>query len=557
MDNIEVRKNHFDALMEKYRVSPNSWAVPDQLYLILRKAELSIPLADLEWSWLADNNLFDTIKMIQIQEYQADEQARLVNEFLHLRNKYRIPSNLEIALSSPIYSLLLKVENGENLGDSEIKIIEYQGCLETINFIENIQNFRELAIKHEAGSYINNFSDTLYSILKKLDTREDLNDLEANWLSDSNLDNTLQIYFKQEEERKAELEFVELKDKYQVINYLENCISSPLFLILKKFEKEEELEEAECQWLEQHKLMNLIEIDEKRKTTRNFAELKRQYKATDYQDSDPSSPLYEILLKLKSIEKIQLSNNNLLEEDINWLNECGLEDTVEIAKEHHFAFLKNKYRIVDPRLPITPFYEIMLKIEREERLDPKQVIQLIEEGHLSRQGTIAIAHYRLEAIFHEKEYKRTGNKWYLPTASSNWRKANNPEKALEVTNPINFNTIREADLKSALLVTRGAAFRTLNQLNAAADCATQAKECQPESHQPYTLLGAICYDRREYAEGDQWFEMAAERGANDTDDEIERIVRMTKDKDKRKEVAEYLLQKDAVRYAWAKAYIKE
>ncbi|MGL4500184.1 MAG: hypothetical protein ACRCU2_14055 [Planktothrix sp.] len=557
MDNIEVRKNHFAALMEKYRVSPNSWDVPDLLYLILRKAELSIPLADLEWSWLADNNLFDTIKMIQIQEYQADEQARLVNEFLHLRNKYRIPSHLEIALSSPIYSLFLKVENGENLGDSEIKIIEYQGCLETVDFIENIQNFRELAIKHEAGSYINNFSDTLYSILKKLDTREDLNDLEANWLSDSNLDNTLQIYFKQEEERKAELEFVDLKDKYQVLNYLENCISSPLFLILKKFEKEEELEEAECQWLEQHKLMNLLEIDEKRKTTRNFAELKRQYKATDYQDSDPSSHLYEILLKLKSIEKIQISNNNLLEEDINWLKECGLEETVEIAKEHHFAFLKNKYRIVDPRLPITPFYEIMLKIEREERLDPKQVVQLIEEGHLSRHGTIAIAHYRLEAIFYDKEYKRTGNKWNLTTASSNWRKANNPEKALEVTNQINWNTIREPDLKSALLVTRGAAFRTLNKLNEAVDCATQAKECQPESHQPYTLLGAICYDLREYAKGDQWFEMAAERGANDTDDEIERIVRMTKDKKKRKEVAEYLLQKDAVRYAWAKSYLKE
>jgi Tfp pilus assembly protein PilF len=93
-------------------------------------------------------------------------------------------------------------------------------------------------------------------------------------------------------------------------------------------------------------------------------------------------------------------------------------------------------------------------------------------------------------------------------------------------------------------------------LDEAEECATQAIESQPESHQPYTLMGAICYDRREYSEGDEWFEMAAERGANDTDDEIERIVRMTKDKDKRAEVAKYLLSKDPERYAWATSYLK-
>ncbi|MDJ0694440.1 MAG: hypothetical protein QNJ49_02615 [Mastigocoleus sp. MO_167.B18] len=49
--------------------------------------------------------------------------------------------------------------------------------------------------------------------------------------------------------------------------------------------------------------------------------------------------------------------------------------------------------------------------------------------------------------------------------------------------------------------------------------------------------------------------MAAERGANDTDDEIERIVRMTKDKNKRTAVIEYLLNKDPKRYKWAKSYL--
>jgi len=211
------------------------------------------------------------------------------------------------------------------------------------------------------------------------------------------------------------------------------------------------------------------------------------------------------------------------------------------------------------QLAIDPFYEIMLKLEREERLDPKQVIQLIKEERLSRQGKIVIAHYKLEAIFYEKEYQRTSNRRNLPSASSNWRKANEPERALKITENVNWDTVQESDLKSALWVTRGAAFRDLDQLDEAENCATQAKACQPDSHQPYTLLGAICFDRCKYAEGDNWFEMAAERGAkaNDIDDEIKRIVRMIKDKDKRREVEEYLLNKDPDRYQWANSPLKQ
>jgi hypothetical protein len=103
----------------------------------------------------------------------------------------------------------------------------------------------------------------------------------------------------------------------------------------------------------------------------------------------------------------------------------------EIAKETHFGILKAKYQIVG-QLAADPFYEIMLKLERGERLDPKQVIKLTEEGRLSRHGKIAIAYYRLEAMFYEKEYQRTGNRWNLPSASRNWCKADEPENALKV-----------------------------------------------------------------------------------------------------------------------------
>ncbi|WP_292862648.1 hypothetical protein [Nostoc sp. LPT] len=166
--------------------------------------------------------------------------------------------------------------------------------------------------------------------------------------------------------------------------------------------------------------------------------------------------------------------------------------------------------------------------------------------------------YRLEAEFYEQELGRTGHKWNIPTASSFWRKANEPERALKLTN-IDLNRVNDNNLKSAILVTRGAAFRDSDKLNDSENCAKKAMEHQPDSHQPYTLMGAICYDRYDYEQGDYWFEQAIQRGAEteDIDAERKRVIRSTKNEEKRHEAAEYLLKKDSVRYAWAKAYLKK
>lgn len=84
-------------------------------------------------------------------------------------------------------------------------------------------------------------------------------------------------------------------------------------------------------------------------------------------------------------------------------------------------------------------------------------------------------------------------------------------------------------------------------------------EYQPDSHQSYTLMGAICYDKYNYEQGNYWFEQAIQRGAEtkDIDAEIKRVIRSTKDENKRHEAAEYLLKKDSQRYSWAKSYLKK
>jgi hypothetical protein len=112
--------------------------------------------------------------------------------------------------------------------------------------------------------------------------------------------------------------------------------------------------------------------------------------------------------------------------------------------------------------------------------------------------------------------KKTGNKWNLPNISSHWRKADQPKKALKATENVNFDSIKENKLKSAILTTRGGAFRDLSQLDDAEKCARKAIEYQASnSHQPYTLMGAIFfdrYDRYDRYEGERWFREAEKRG---------------------------------------------
>ncbi|MBD2077486.1 hypothetical protein H6F86_27110 [Phormidium sp. FACHB-592] len=548
MDNSELQKRHFAALREKYQVDQYKSARSDSfLYLILRKAELGIQITNLELQWLKQNSLFKAIEIVSLQQYQADDFKRLEIEFLSLRPKYKIPETLELSIASPIYPILWKLEVGDFPADSELELLDSYDLVETTSLIRDILNFSKLKTSYKATRHLGHFfEEPLYAILKKLDAREPLSDFEADWLLDRDFEETLQIHWQQEDERKAIVKFLDLKAKYRIDSFPEASISSPLYITLKKLEEKQDLEKSECEWLEQQELTQLIAIDRKRKDVKFFKKLKAKYQATQYKSSEPSSKLFLILKNIES---------EITEDDIQWLLKEALLKTAEIAKEHHFRILKVKYQIVG-QLAVVPFYEIMLKLERGERLDPKQVIQLIEERRLSRHGKIAIAYYKLEAMFYEKEYQRTGNRWNLPSASSNWRKADESENALKVTESVNWNKIQESDLKAALLVTRGAAFRDLGQLDEAEKCVAQAMECQSDSHQPYTLMGAIYYDRCEYSEGDKWFEMAAERGADDTDDEIERIVRMTKDKDKRRDVAEYLLNKDPVRYGWATSYLK-
>lgn len=584
------RLEHFATLKSKYQATQYEDSLPASLlYLILRKLDLGIELLDLESNWLGESQLEETLEAIkQEQKHKVQEFRNLEFEFSKLKSKYKATNYNVSWQSTHLYFILLKLESGNLLTDLEVQWLKRTGLYETNQIAQEVKRFTQLKSQYKATQYQDSYPDSfLYQILKKLEVTERLSDSEYNWLLNNQLLETAEIF--QQQESVKETHFAQLRDKYQANKHLDLSLSSPLYPILQNIDAKNNLSDSEINWLEQQELSETIAIAQELEQTREFAALRLKYKVIEYQDSSPKSHLYKILKRLelsnqlgeqdinflkkrKLTEIIEIANEKyastlkskidlgelLNESEIDWLQNNRREDIIILAQQKHFAILKRKYGLIDPSLPLEPFYAIMVKLETKERLDPKLVLQLMEEKLLSPDGKIALAYYRLEAEFYEQEFHRTGNKWDIPTASSYWRKADEPEQALKLTN-LDLNQIRESKLKSAISVTRGAAFRDMDNLADAEICAKKAMEYQPESYQPCTLMAAIAHDRGDYAKRDYWYEQAIKRGAKpeDIDDERKRLVRSTKDENKRHEAAEYLLKKDSQRYSWAKSYLKK
>ncbi|HIK03212.1 MAG TPA: hypothetical protein IGS40_00615 [Trichormus sp. M33_DOE_039] len=583
----ENRLKHFAALKSKYQATKYQDSSPSSLlYLILRKIDLGIDLTELEWEWLRKEELFGTIEIIEIQRFSMGEAKRLEAEFAHLKTKYKISKVWEYSVDSFLYPILWKLEYENDLSDSELKLLQEHNLNQTLAIVQDIRQFVTLKKKYQATKYQDLSSDSrLYKILNKLDKEVSLSESEYEWLLNHELFETIEIFEKQESAKQAK--FTELKVRYQATKHPDTSLASKLYQILQKLDADKKLNYEEIYWLEQQGLTETIAITKVLEQKREFAALKTKYKANKYEDSSPDSYLYQLLQRLEMenqlsgddihfLKRYQLTETLeiayekyahhlrikiasveiLSDSEIEWLDHHGYDDIIKSSQQKHFTILKRKYGLVDNR--IEPFYEIILKLENKERLDPRLVLQLMEENLLSPGGKIALTYYRLEAEFYEQEVKRTGNKWNIPTASSYWRKANEPEQALKITN-LDLGRIRENKLKSAILVTRGAAFRDMDNLADAENCARNAMESQPDAHQPYTLMGAICYDRYDYEHGDYWFEQAIARGADteDIDAEKKRVITSTKDENKRHEAAEYLLKKDAQRYSWAESYLRK
>ncbi len=550
----QLKTRHFDFLKLKYHIDlQQQTTFQDFLYFILRRANSGNSLTESEKTWLKQQKLFATLQIIeleaQLQPYQVQEQMRMQKEFERLQAKYQ--RYLTQPLTINLHPILWKLDQRRLIYDAEIQFLQEHQFEEVLALIRKIRDFELLKHRYRAVQHSDFLPEgQLFIILQRLQAKEELSEAEAEWLLDQNLLDTFAIYEQQEQEKPLEAKFVQLKAKYQVSDHPDGSIRSLLHSILQKLEANTALNIAEVEWLKpQQQLNQLLIRHQKLANQQRFTELKRKYKATHSKEQSPQSKLCKVLIAIDADQPIDPAT-------IDWLEKQGLPESARIVRHHHFQQLCRKYRIIRP--PFDPFYEIMLKLEREERLERLQVAQLINEEQLQRDGKIAKAHHCLEAAFYEQEHRRTGNGWNIVNAMSDWRKAGELDQALNLTQNLNWKKISDRRLKAALLTNRGFTLKDRSDFLEAFQCAEQAITFNPQAFQPCLLLSILSYKTADYTNGDIWMQKAIERGANpgDLDYEMKRLVKNAKNAEERKRLVDYLLKTDPQRYSWAKEYQK-
>lgn len=548
-------------LYKKYQVT-NYENLPaiNPLSFILRKAELAYELTESEWAWLKKYQFIETIDIIKNQEnYRNLLQQEIKREIIHLkRNQFLYYSiNTIPRTDSEIAFILYKVNAQERLFDTELRFVG-QGYHRFLDFNDKKQKYGIT----ESFS----FDDDSEVLLEKLDKKYLFTAKDIEWLCIHNAYSFLTLLKNQ---------FSQLQRKYKATVHNDfNGDKLKLFHILQKLEEKTLLNEIETNFLNENGFTEVFEIIQKIE----FSTLKIKYHATQTQEEDIKSHLFKVLKKLDT-------NLSLPEQDINYLKKRKLFETIKFTYKKHADSLINKIKqnqglrpddvawceeydfkgivliwlkkdyVIEHRkdTPESPLYLILKKLQASNRLTDDEVIWLETEKLLNSTNKIYLSHHLLEAQFNENEFQRTKDYWKLANASAHWRKAAKPLAALKQTDKLNYKQIKPAKLRAALLTTRGGALRDTNEFYEAELCALEAINHFSESHNPYTLLGALCYDTRRYDEGDKWFEEAIKRGAQprDQDAEIRSIIRKKKGKELQ-ELIDHLLKKDPLRFAWVK-----
>ena len=556
-----------DSIFAKYKVPTDFPKNPlGTLYFILRKAELAKDLSNSELEWLATNQLETTITIIKEQEnYRKTISSEINAELVLLRRNPFIASTIFTipSIDSERAFVFYKVNNTEDLAESELKLIDrsYKSHL----LLTGLKSRLGVTEDFKLDSYA-------LKILSRVELGQPLSIKDIEWLHINAVVSVLPLLTNQ---------IAALFAKYQVEKPLSSNLDSlKLILIMQKIEERIVLLEDEQQFLLKIGCKQAYETAQRIE----FIALKNKFDAMNFESDDPSQHLYKVLKKINA-------ETPLTEPDINYLKKRKLVQTLKLIHKRKADQLRSKveqgyglrpediawcqehdyFEIVMLALAIdydvryrndpadSPLYEILQKLSVPQQLSDEDVIWLEGERLLRPGSKIYIANHRLAALHFEEEFQRTKGYWNVVNASAHWRKADEPKTALKLTNNLQqLRTLKEAKLKSALFTTRGGALRDIDHLSEAESCALEAISHYTDSHNPYTLMGALCYDTGRYEQGDEWFEKAVKHGAKikDQDAELKRILSKKKGKELQ-DIIDHLVKKDPERFKWVKQYAKK
>ena len=227
------------------------------------------------------------------------------------------------------------------------------------------------------------------------------------------------------------------------------------------------------------------------------------------------------------------------------------EEQERLAMEHKYLHSFNIYSVKVKDRPI--LFPILGKLSIGDRLSDNEKVWLETEGkdYFVKGNKVYLAHHCIEAEYEQRLFDADKSVWHAVNASSHFRKADMPREAERLLSGVQQEKIPNKKLKSAFFTTFGGVKRDLGHFQQGIEMAEKAHVLLPKEFRPCTLLGALYFEIREYTTGSEWFEKAEELGApkHNTDAEIKAIYHKA-DKEKKKELKNYLLSLDTKRYAW-------
>ena len=109
----------------------------------------------------------------------------------------------------------------------------------------------------------------------------------------------------------------------------------------------------------------------------------------------------------------------------------------------------------------------------------------------------------------------------------------------------------DAKARSALLTTRGGAFRDLRNLDEAKAMGLTAHGLTPKDFRPCTLLGAVYIELGDLIAGREWYVKAEKLGADRhaIDQDLRALLSRTS-RSERQRIIEFLIEQDPERFGW-------
>ncbi len=198
---------------------------------------------------------------------------------------------------------------------------------------------------------------------------------------------------------------------------------------------------------------------------------------------------------------------------------------------------------------------LLRQVASGNRLAPEDVAWLRTEAADCWTDALQQAWHRLEAVALTRAWEESRDPWDAVNASAHWRKADEPQQALEVTGAALAKVGRSAKPRSALLTTRGGAMRDAWRLSEARTLGLEAHELTSYDFRPCTLLGAVSMGLGDLATGREWYAKAEALGADSRAiDQDLRALLIRSEPDARDRIRNYLLEQDPERFAWLRKW---